>query len=75
VPKVFGDARGYFFESYSERDFAAAGIADVFGAMGSWDDEPPSMAQEMGLGGEYDRLSDELLAQKNLAILFAINGN
>ena len=57
----------------SLRAFAAAGIADVFGAMGSWDDEPPSMAQEMGLGGEYDRLSDELLAQKNLAILFAIN--
>ena len=58
----------------SLRAFAAAGIADVFGAMGSWDDEPPSMAQEMGLGGEYDHLSDELLAQKNLAILFAING-
>lgn len=58
----------------SLRAFAAAGIADVFGAMGSWDDEPPSMAQEMGLGDEYDRLSDELLAQKNLAILFAING-
>lgn len=58
----------------SLRAFAAAGIADVFGAMGSWDDEPPSMAQEMGLGGEYDRLSDELFAQKNLAILFAING-
>ena len=58
----------------SLRAFAAAGIADVFGAMGSWDDEPLSMAQEMGLGNEYDRLSDELLAQKNLAILFAING-
>lgn len=58
----------------SLKAFAAAGIADVFGAMGSWDDEPPSMAQEMGLGDEYDRLSDELLAQKNLAILFAING-
>ena len=58
----------------SLRAFAAAGIADVFGAMGSWNDEPPSMAQEMGLGGEYDRLSDELLAQKNSAILFAING-
>ena len=58
----------------SLRAFAVAGIADVFGAMGSWDDEPPSMAQEMGLGDEYDRLSDELLAQKNLAILFAING-
>ena len=58
----------------SLRAFAAAGIADVFGAMGSWDDEPPSMAQEMGLRDECDRLSDELLAQKNLAILFAING-
>ena len=58
----------------SLRAFAAAGIADIFGAMGSWDDEPPSMAQEMGLGGEYDCLSDELLAQKNSAILFAING-
>ncbi|WP_297996790.1 hypothetical protein [uncultured Campylobacter sp.] len=58
----------------SLRAFAAAGIADVFGAMGSWDDEPPSMAQEIGFGDEYDRLSDELLAQKNSAILFAING-
>lgn len=26
VPKVFGDARGYFFESYSEKEFNAAGI-------------------------------------------------
>jgi len=25
-PKVFGDARGYFLETYSERDFAEAGI-------------------------------------------------
>jgi len=25
-PQVFGDHRGFFFESYSERDFAAAGI-------------------------------------------------
>lgn len=25
-PKVFGDARGYFFESYSEKDFFAAGL-------------------------------------------------
>ena len=58
----------------SLRAFAAAGIADVFGAMGSWNDEPPYMTQEMGLGDEYDRLSDELLAQKDLAISFAING-
>jgi dTDP-4-dehydrorhamnose 3,5-epimerase len=25
-PKVFGDARGYFFESWEERKFAAAGL-------------------------------------------------
>lgn len=25
-PKVFGDSRGYFFESYSERDFHSAGL-------------------------------------------------
>ena len=29
-PKVFGDERGYFFESYSERDFNAAGITLPF---------------------------------------------
>jgi len=28
-PRVFGDARGYFFESYSERDFAAATGLDI----------------------------------------------
>ena len=26
VPRRFGDARGYFIETYNERDFAAAGI-------------------------------------------------
>jgi dTDP-4-dehydrorhamnose 3,5-epimerase len=29
-PKVFGDSRGYFFESYSERDFHAAGLTMAF---------------------------------------------
>lgn len=29
-PKVFGDERGYFYESFSARDFAAAGIKSVF---------------------------------------------
>jgi len=29
-PKIFGDARGYFFESYSERDFSAAGLSFAF---------------------------------------------
>lgn len=29
-PKVFGDARGFFFESYSARRYAEAGIAATF---------------------------------------------
>ncbi len=29
-PKIYGDNRGYFFESYSERDFAAAGLNLAF---------------------------------------------
>lgn len=29
-PKVFGDSRGYFFESYNEREFAAGGISERF---------------------------------------------
>ena len=29
-PKVFGDARGYFLESYSEKDFFAAGLTMRF---------------------------------------------
>lgn len=29
-PKVFGDSRGYFLETYSERDFFEAGITEKF---------------------------------------------
>ena len=29
-PKVFGDSRGYFLETYSERDFFAAGLTMKF---------------------------------------------
>jgi len=29
-PKRFGDHRGFFLETYSTRDFAALGVADVF---------------------------------------------
>ena len=30
TPKIFGDARGYFLETYSERDFFAAGLTMKF---------------------------------------------
>ena len=29
-PKVFGDERGYFMESYSQKDFADAGLTMTF---------------------------------------------
>ena len=55
------------------RIFIAAGTADVFGAMGSWNDSPPGMAAEKDLHNEYEELSDALLKQMRLAILYAIN--
>ena len=53
--------------------FRAASAADVFGGMGSWNDEPGWLAQDKGLGQVYDELSDQLLRNIRLAILFAIN--
>lgn len=53
--------------------FEAASAADVFGAMGSWNDSPPYMAHEKGMDEEYDSLSSELLKQVRLATLYAIN--
>lgn len=53
--------------------FEAASIADVFGAMGSWNDSPPCMAHEKGLDTEYKTLSGELLKNIRLALLYAVN--
>lgn len=53
--------------------FEAASIADVFGAMGSWNDSPPYMAHKKGLDKEYEALSAELFKNIRLAILYAIN--
>lgn len=58
---------------YNECLLSAASKADVFGAMGSWNDEPPYMAHEKGMDEEYNTLSDELLTQIRLAILYAVN--
>lgn len=55
------------------RLFAAADIADVFGAMGSWNDGPPMAARKKGLEQEFADMSNELLKQIRLAIFFAIN--
>ena len=53
--------------------FYAADRADVFGAMGSWNDSPPYMAHEKGLEKEYDELSARLLKNIRLAVLYAVN--
>ncbi len=53
--------------------FEAASIADVFGAMGSWNDSPPYMAHKKGLDKEYETLSADLLKNIRLAILYAVN--
>lgn len=55
------------------RIIEAASIADVFGGMSSWNDDPHVMAHEKGLTREYDLLSDELLKNIRLAIMYAIN--
>lgn len=53
--------------------FEAASCADVFGAMGSWNDSPPCTAHEKGLDKEYENLSNELLKNIRLALLYAVN--
>lgn len=68
--KVFGSAIQLLDDG---KIFEAAGQADVFGGMCSWNDSPPYMAHEKGLDREYDTLSDELLKNLRFAILYAVN--
>ena len=53
--------------------FTAASAADVFGGMGSWNDDAAGLAQHKRRGKEYDELSGELFTQMRKATLFAIN--
>ena len=84
--KVFHSARNFLLDPESGKGlsnpqippqnqniFRAASAADVFGGMGSWNDEPGWLAQDKGLGQQYDELSDQLLRNIRLAILYAIN--
>ena len=84
--KVFHSARNFLLDPKSGKGlaepqippkhlsiFRAASAADVFGAMGSWNDGPGWLAQDKGLGQQYDELSDQLLRNIRLAILYAIN--
>lgn len=53
--------------------FNAASLADVFGAMGSWNDSPAGLAAQRGMEEEYETLSDELLKQLRFAVMYAVN--
>ncbi len=53
--------------------YGAAAMAYVFGAMGSWNDEPPYMAHQKGLDDVYETLSNALLKNIRLALLYVIN--
>ena len=55
------------------RMYLAADISDVFGAMGSWNDTPFVTARDKGLENEYHKLSEALLAQNRLALMYAVN--
>ncbi len=53
--------------------FNAASLADVFGAMGSWNDSPRGSAAQFGMEEEYESLSDELLKELRIAVMYAVN--
>jgi len=71
----FAEARDVFPELAEpyHRILNAASKADVFGAMGSWNDAPPYEAEKKGLKDEYDRLSDALLRQIRINLMYAVN--
>ena len=53
--------------------FTAASGADVFGGIGSCNDDAAGWAKRKKRGKEYDELSTELFTQMHKATLFAIN--
>lgn len=53
--------------------YLAADVADVFGAMGSWNDEPVVAAREQHKEKDYATLSDRLLCSVRLMIMYAVN--
>ena len=60
-------------EGDAGRLFLAAGRSDVFGGMGSWNDDPEGMAGYKGLGDKYNRLSDELYNTSREALVYSVN--
>lgn len=53
--------------------FEAVRKADVFGGMGSWNDDPAGMAYDKGLESKYNELSNRLLEQMRYHLMYAAN--
>lgn len=53
--------------------YYAVNKADVFGAMGSWNDSPPCYAHQKGLDKEYNELSNRLLIQLRHNLMYVVN--
>ena len=53
--------------------YLAADVADVFGAMGSWNDTPAAAAHEKGLDRDYITLSERLIYSIRLMTMYAVN--
>lgn len=56
------------------RIYLACVVSDVFGGMGSWNDEPAGVAVEKELIKEYEQLSTALLGHNRIAMMYAVNG-
>lgn len=53
--------------------FEAVCKADVFGGMGSWNDDPSGMAYDKGLESKYNELSNRLVEQMRYHLMYAAN--
>ena len=76
TPQVFGDARGYFMETYNYNDYKEAGIDQVFGTVitreypATWKkgDEPYYPINDEKNGALYAQYTE--LAKKEANVLF-----
>ncbi len=73
MPEAMDKEAAPKLSEHNMRMYLAADISDVFGAMGSWNDDPAGKAAEMGLSEDYEKLSAALLAQNRLALMYAVN--
>ncbi len=53
--------------------YLAADVADVFGTMGSWNDEPVGKAYSKGLDKDFNTLSDRLFCSIRLMLMYSVN--